>query len=103
MRIPRSEVEHRFAKAFAVLAPSPMAVKSSSSTAALSAAVCWCALSVLNIRRGEGCWMCAVVAMIVVPFQLFLRDQAGEPEAPGGPGGHGTIVLESAGCRGVFW
>jgi len=51
--MPRSAAEQRLASVDAVLVPSPIAVKRSSSMAALSAAVRWNPSSVSKIRRGD--------------------------------------------------
>src|SRR5579863_767025 len=66
MRMPRPAVLQRSASSFAVAPPWPMAamaVKTSSSIAALSAAVRWKAFSVSKMGIGEGCGACGVVAM----------------------------------------
>src|SRR2546421_4244585 len=59
MRIPRSAVSQRAANSSGVCAPSAIAVNTSSSIAALRAAVRWYALTVSKKNSGEGCRACS--------------------------------------------
>ncbi len=63
MRTPRSAAPQRLAIAAAVLLPSAIAVKISSSIAAFMASVCWKAFTALKKRSGVTAWV-AAVAMI---------------------------------------
>src|SRR5580692_5058278 len=75
MRNPRSEALIFAASSAGVFAPTPMAVKTSSSIPDFRAAVCWKAFMRLKMRSGVGRFVVEGVAIRFVPTQQILSVQ----------------------------
>src|SRR5215207_9026549 len=82
MRTPRSEAWQRAAIDCASRLPSATAVKSSSSTAALSAAERWYEVAASKKCSGDGDWVCADMWVVASCCLNLLNGAASYPREP---------------------